>query len=417
MKPIWRSLEERTLPEEERARRADTEAEGTGFLSADRLRVGRRGFLAASTVSAAAGLLGGCVRRPEEHILPYSEMPEHVVPGVALHFATVTERLGDAMGLVVTSHEGRPTKVEGNPRHPSTANGAADVWSQASLMDLYDPDRSTTPSAGGEPKSWEEASDAIATAVARHDGDGGRGLHVVTPPLPSPSFFRIKKRFLDRFPEARFHTWASVSDTNLREGSRIAYGRPLNQHTDFRGARVILSLDSDFLMTEPNALTNTWRFAGGRQMQRPDEEMNRLYVVEAAHSVTGSNADHRLRLASSQIGRYLKALAQELQGREGVDLDPAVAGALGSPSADDIPDQWIAGVADELTNNMGGEGGDRRRPPPAAGGARTRPRPQQRPRQRRPDGRLHARGRRHGAPRRRAGRPRGRPCGPHRRRG
>jgi molybdopterin-containing oxidoreductase family iron-sulfur binding subunit len=352
-KPIWRSLEERTLPTEERARRADTEAEGTGFLSADRLTIGRRGFLAASTVTAAAGLLEGCVRRPEEHILPYTDMPEHVVPGVALHFATVTERLGDSMGLLVTSHEGRPTKVEGNPRHPSTANGAADVWSQASLMDLYDPDRSTTPMSGGEAKSWEEVAEALASRVASHDRDGGQGLHVVTPPLPSPSFFRIKKRFLERFPQARFHTWASVSDTNLREGTRIAFGRPLNQHTDFRGARVILSIDSDFLMTEPNALTNTWRFAGGRQMQRPEEDMNRLYVVEPGHSVTGSNADHRLRLPSSQMGRYLKALARELLGRGEIELDPAVAGALGSSSTDGIPAQWIAEVAVELAANKG----------------------------------------------------------------
>ncbi len=356
-KPIWRSLDERTLPDEERARRADTEAEGKGFakdlLSVDRLKVGRRGFLAASTVTAAVGLLEGCIRRPEEHILPYTEMPEYVVPGVPLHFATVTERFGDAMGLLVTSHQGRPTKIEGNPRHPSTANGAADVWAQASLMDLYDPDKSKAPSAGGEEKSWEEATEALAARIASHDRDGGRGLHVVTPPLPSPSFFRIKKRFMERFPEARFHTWASVSDSNHREGTRLAFGRPLNQHTDFRGSRVILSLDSDFLLLEPNALTNTWRFAGGRQMQRPEDDMNRLYVVEPHHTVTGSNADHRLRLASSQVGRYLAALAKELLGRGEVELNPTLTAAIGTPSTDGIPEKWIAQVASELAGNKG----------------------------------------------------------------
>jgi len=348
-KPIWRSLEERTIPAEERARRADTEAEGHGFLGVESLT--RRNFLAASTVTAAAGLLEGCIRRPEEHILPYSEQPEHVVPGVPLHFATVTERLGDAMGLLVTSHEGRPTKIEGNPRHPSTANGAADLWSQASLMNLYDPDRSSTPWSDG-PKTWEEVGDALTARMATHARDAGRGLHILTPPLPSPSFLRARARFLERFPEAQFHTWASVSDTNAREGARLAYGRPLNVHLDYRSARVILSLDNDFLMTEPNSLTNSWRFAGGRQMSRPDDEMNRLYVVEPGHSVTGSNADHRLRLPSSQIGRYLKALAKELVARGEVDLGP-VAAALGTPGTDGIPEKWIAKVADELTANKG----------------------------------------------------------------
>ncbi|MBW2462682.1 MAG: 4Fe-4S dicluster domain-containing protein [Deltaproteobacteria bacterium] len=367
-KPIWRSLDDKGRAPEERARLADTEAHDGSFLSAESLTrgrssqdaapkgtdIGRRGFLAASTVTAAAGLLEGCIRRPEEHILPYGEAPEHVVPGVPLHFATVTERLGDAMGLLVTSHEGRPTKVEGNPNHPSTGQGAADVWSQASLMDLYDPDRSTTParSEGGTlvDEAWTAAEVALRERLDSHQGDGGAGLVVLAPPNSSPSFRRARGRFLDKFPQASFHTWGSVTDANMREGARIAFGRPLNVHHDFRGSRVILSIDSDFMMTEPNALTNSWRFALGRPALRPTDPMNRLYVVEPGHSLTGSNADHRLRLPSSQIARYLKVLAKRLAVESDVDLAD-VASAVSDVNADGIPEAWIEKVAAELLAN------------------------------------------------------------------
>jgi molybdopterin-containing oxidoreductase family iron-sulfur binding subunit len=364
-KPMWRSLEERSLPEAEKKARAEAEAHEGSFLDLRSVtsRVTRRGFLGATGASAAATLLAcdddapNPLRRPVENILPYGDAPEHIVPGVPLHFATVSQRHGDAMGILVTSHEGRPTKVEGNPRHPASADGATDLWAQASIMDLYDPDRSRGPARrAGETltdATFEEFDEALSARLAEHDRDQGRGLRVLAMPSTSPTFLRARAAFLARFPEAKVYTWAAVSNQSHLEGARLAYGRPLHAHHNLGGARVILSLDCDFLQTESGAVLDARRFADGRRLRAPGEEMNRLYVVEAQHSVTGSNADHRLRLPASQVARYLRALARELVSRHDLALDPAVAAALGSPGTEGIPEKWIAEVARELKTNSG----------------------------------------------------------------
>lgn len=318
------------------------------------LTVGRRGFLGL-TGAGAAFALSGCIRRPAENILPYAKQPEHLLPGKALHFASATSRRGEGIGLLVTSHEGRPTKVDGNPEHPGS-QGGLDVYGQLSVMDLYDPDRARKPGKRTnvvlDDMTYADVDELIADLVFAHERDGGRGLRVLMQSTTSPSTLRMKAKLLERFPTAKVYSYDSVNETNIREGARIAFGRPVAASVDYAKAAVVLSLDSDFLSTEPGALRAARGFAEGRAIRRPTQSMNRLYVVEATHSVTGAAADHRLRMPSRDIEGYLLALAKTLQARPGFDLG-GLASVVSSASTEGIPAQWLDAVAADLQDNAG----------------------------------------------------------------
>jgi molybdopterin-containing oxidoreductase family iron-sulfur binding subunit len=310
----------------------------------------RRDFIKLGAVMTAALGLEGCIRRPVEKIVPYTRTPENIIPGVSNHYATVYARRGEAVGLLVESHEGRPTKIEGNVDHPSS-KGATDLLTQASIMDLYDPDRSTAPKKGGANASFEELDAFLADKIKSHDADKGAKLRVLAPPTNSPSFIRLRELARARFPEARFHTYTPVDENNARDGARLAYGQAVHAIYDYARARVILSLDSDFLQTEPGSVRAMRGFADGRRLRSPADTMSRLYVVESTFSTTGANADHRLRLASKDVERYTRLLAKALVA-EGVNLGP-VAASLGDHPADGVPPQWLKVVAKELAANRG----------------------------------------------------------------
>ncbi|MEM9188544.1 MAG: 4Fe-4S dicluster domain-containing protein [Myxococcota bacterium] len=306
-------------------------------------RVGRRTFLKASTAAAAAAGLGGCIRRPVENILPYSQGPEYIVPGVPMHFASVTQRRGDALGILVTSHEGRPTKIEGNPEHPASG-GATDTVAQASLMDLYDLDRSERPAKGGEESSWSEFEAAYRARLEDHTSDRGAGLRFLLPPTISPTVIRARNAVLERFPQAKFHNWAGADTFNGRAGTQLAFNQALTTVYNFPRTRVILSLDSDFLGTEPGSVRASRGFAQGRRIEGPDSEMSRLYVVEPSLTITGGGADHRLPMAARDIKAFLIALARDLRDNFNIDL-----GSLGGQLPEvgtDAPELWLSKAAD-----------------------------------------------------------------------
>ncbi len=319
-------------------------------------RMGRRGFLVGLGATGAAVGVSACIRRPAEQILPFTSGPEYVVPGVPLHFATVTTRRGEAMGLVVTSHEGRPTKVEGNPAHP-VSRGATDHWAQASLLDLYDPDRSTAPARRGEgglqDASWDAFEAEWKGVLEAQRSDGGRRLRILLQPTASPTVERLLDAVRQRFPEVGIHRWAPVHEGEVSEGARIAFGERLLPVYDLSGAPVVLSVDSDFLATEAGAVRHARQFAAGRRPERGGDPMNRLYVVESTFSVTGAQADHRLRLRPSRVGDWLRALAARLASAHGLDLGP-VLGAIGKgePPAG-VPSQWVEAVAADLAERRG----------------------------------------------------------------
>jgi molybdopterin-containing oxidoreductase family iron-sulfur binding subunit len=354
---MWRSLEDKDADPAELKRLAESELPG-GFVGSDALLqksgVSRRDFLAVTGVTGAALALEGCVRRPVENIMPYSEGPEYSLPGIPLHFATVTQRGGDALGLLVTSHENRPTKIEGNPSHPSSG-GATDVRAQAFIMDLYDPDRAKVPSTrkenGREASTMEAFDSALGEIAAAHAEDRGAGLRFLIKPTNSPSVRRLRQAVASSLPEARFFTYESVNDANVREGARAAFGTAVASVVQYENARVIVSADSDFLGLEPGAVRASRGFARSRRIESPRAEMNRLYVVEANYSITGATADHRLRVPASRVGGYLKALAAVLADR-GVDLG-AVRGTLGDASAAGVPAEWLSAVAADLVANRG----------------------------------------------------------------
>ena len=318
--------------------------------SAEALMLGRRGLLGAMAATAALVGAEGC-RRPLERVVPYTRMPEEVVPGVPSHYATSIQRRGDTVGLVVESHEGRPTKIEGNETHPSSF-GRADLVAQATILDLYDPERSTAPSKGGAPASWADFEREISAKLASYDRDQGARLRLLMQPTLSPTVLRMRAALAQRFPKARVHTWSAVADSNAREGARLAFGHPVNTVYAYEKARVIVSLDSDFLQTESGNVRSTFTFSMGRRLRSTRDPMSRLYVVEPARTTTGNNADHRLRLPASQVERYAYALAAELT-RKGVALGDLPAVATNPANAEGIPAKWLTAVASDLAANRG----------------------------------------------------------------
>jgi Fe-S-cluster-containing dehydrogenase component len=274
----------------------------------------RRTMLGLMGASFGLAGLAGC-RRPVEHIVPYVEAPEGMLPGVARSYATTMPFGTSAYGVVVESHEGRPTKIEGNELHPSS-RGAATSWMQAAILDLYDPDRGRSPlrrsgaaNAAPEETTWEDVQalwDQLATAAPT-----GRGLAVLSEGFSSPTQARLVRRFRERFPEARFAVWEPAGDGNVFAGLERATGRAQRPVYDLEAAEVVVALDADLLLTESESLANARGFARGRR-GADDGRMNRLYAVESALSVTGANADHRLRLASSKVGAFAAALAGRL---------------------------------------------------------------------------------------------------------
>ncbi len=315
--------------------------------------IGRRGFMFFAGASAALAA-EGCARRPVEKILPYSKAPEHVMPGVPTHYATVRQYRGDAIGLLVESHEGRPTKIEGNPDHPSSS-GATDLWSQAAVYELYDPDRSPTPMRGGrvpatpgvgshQVATWGELDAALGDVARNSQADSGAKLRILVEPTNSPTFLRLREALLKKLPQAKVHVWTSVNDANAREGARIAFGQAVAVQADYSQAKVILSLDSDFLGTETGNVRANREFAQGRRLANGSADpMSRLYVVEPTFTITGMNADHRLRLPAQDVERYLLALASELTTKHAIDV-----GVGGKAEAAGIPARWLAVVAKEL---------------------------------------------------------------------
>nr|HPI32786.1 TAT-variant-translocated molybdopterin oxidoreductase [candidate division Zixibacteria bacterium] len=308
----------------------------------------RRSFLTLMGASLALAGLSGC-RRPEEKIVPYVQPPEDLVPGIPVTYATTMPWGTSAYGILVESHEGRPTKIEGNPLHPST-RGAANAAIQASILDFYDPDRSAAFVREGVNTDWGAFVTFWREQFLAFQAGGGRGLAVLAEPSSSPTIARLRRAFQQRFPNARWIAWAPVADERRQEALRIAFGRDLQPVFHYDRAKVILSLDSDFLLTEDEMVAATHGFAAGRRTTSEKDRMNRLYAVEGLLSVTGANADHRLRLRAREVGSFALALAAEL-ARQGLPLE--MLGGAKIPQLSGAAAQWLAPLAGDLLRARG----------------------------------------------------------------
>jgi len=342
-KTYWRSLAQLDESPESRAFLEREFPEGASELPEGITR--RDMFTLLGATMSIAGLAGcDIVRRPVEEIVPYVNAPEDIVPGIPRYYATTMPFGRSAYGLIVESHEGRPTKIEGNPSHPSTL-GASSARIQASVLGLYDPDRSQTVRLKGEPKAWTDFVAAWASFSKAHAADGGAGLAVLSESFSSPTLARLASEFRARYPKATWATYEAVSDENRLAGLRSATGRDLDLMLRIDQASVILALDADPLLTDPEMIRHTRGFAAGRRAGASGGAMNRLYVVEGVFSLTGAMADHRLRLESRQIAPFLSALAARL-------VSPA-AGAASPAAVPGVDPRWIDAVAKDLLANRG----------------------------------------------------------------
>jgi len=283
----------------------------------------RRDILTLLGASISLAGLSAC-RRPVHHIVPFVDPPEQVIPGVPKHYATTMPFGRAAYGLVVESHEGHPTKIEGNPKHPGST-GASSVRTQASILDLYDPDRGQGLVAAGQPKKWPDFVAAWKEIEKTHLADGGAGLAILSQSFASPTLARLRSVVLSRFPRATWATWEPASDENVLAGVKAATGRDLEPQLLVDQARIIVALDADLLVLDPESIRHSRGFAAGRRAGSNGGTMNRLYSVEAAYSVTGTMADHRLRLPAGRIAAFAAALARAVgvpgapPGADGLD--------------------------------------------------------------------------------------------------
>ena len=345
MKRYWRSLEQIDDRPEFRDALEREFPEGASELTEGVTRREMMLLLGASVSLAGAA---GC-RRPVEEIVPYVTAPEEMVPGVPRYYATTMPFRRSAYGLIVESHEGRPTKIEGNPAHPSTL-GASNSRVQASVLGLYDPDRSRSVTLKAEPKSWDDFVAAWGELSKGHAADGGAGLAVLSESFSSPTLARLASELRTRYPNATWATYDAISDEHVREGVRQASGRDLDLLLRFDRASVILCLDADPLLTDPEMIRHARGFAAGRKAQVPSTgsgpgSMNRLYAVEGVYSLTGAMADHRLRLESRQIAPFLAALAARI----------GAPGAVALPGGDvpGVDPRWIEALAKDLLAHRG----------------------------------------------------------------
>jgi len=301
--------------------------------------VDRRDFLKLMAASLALAGLSGCGRTPEQHIVPYVKQPDGLILGKPQFYATVMPFGADAIGLLVESHEGRPTKIEGNPDHPSSL-GATNVFAQASVLNLYDPDRAQTPTKFGDIHTWPEFLDsaqAIAAAVKLADGAGFR---ILTGVVTSPTLAAQIQSVLALYPKAKWHQWEPAVGDGTREGGKLAFGNYVNTVYRPGKADVILSLDSDFLGSGPGHIRYAREFSRRRKLNGPNDTMNRLYVVEPTPSITGATADHRLPLRASEVELFARALA----GKVGLGISAALA-----PNVQ----EWLDAVAKDLQKRKG----------------------------------------------------------------
>jgi molybdopterin-containing oxidoreductase family iron-sulfur binding subunit len=302
----------------------------------------RRGFLA---IMGSAVLLASCdfARRPVQKILPYSKQPEDIVPGIPLFYASSMPFQGSLTGLVVENHEGRPTKVEGNDMHPASLGGTS-IFNQASVLGMYDPDRSKKVLRKGTDST---VNDFISFAK-NHFADTNKRIAFISEASSSPTLLGLKAQALNKFRNASWVTYEPFGESNALEGTQRAFGKRVRAHFDFSKANVFVSLDDDVLNgTHPNSVEYGKQLSAARKVTSNTDSMNRIYAVENGYTLTGSYADHRLRLKASEIDAFAHALAAALSGKiSGLS-------AFSGYSNQFSDHKWVSTLADELVANRG----------------------------------------------------------------
>jgi molybdopterin-containing oxidoreductase family iron-sulfur binding subunit len=308
----WRSLEELAgSPDFQDALHREFPKGASEWIDS----VSRRGFL--KVMGASLGLAGmtGCVRLPLEPIVPYVRQPEELIPGRPAFYASAITLGGYASPVVVESHLGRPTKIEGNDQH-AASQGGVDIFTQASLLGMYDPDRSQNVTSLGDQRSWQSFLGAIRGPLTAQKALQGAGIRILTPTISSPTLADQLRNFLKIYPEAKWHVHEPVNRDNVLEGAKLAFGQPVETRYDFSKADIIVSLDADFLYAGFPGNTRYIRDFAARH--NPESgTMNRLYMIESTPTSTGAKADHRLPVRASEIFDIARMIGERRQGQEG----------------------------------------------------------------------------------------------------
>jgi molybdopterin-containing oxidoreductase family iron-sulfur binding subunit len=358
-KTYWRSLDELAQTPEFREY---LEREFPDRASEWRDPVSRREFLKLMSASLAlAGVAAGTTgcdstQTPDENIVPYVAPPEDVIPGKPQYYATTFPFGGYGLGVLAESHTGRPTKIEGNPDHPASL-GATDAFAQASVLSLYDPDRSRTIMRAGVTSTWNVFAVELRRVMEAKRKAAGKGLRILTDTVTSPTLTAQIQDLLKQFPEARWHRYEPVTQDNARQGARMAFGRPVQAVYRFENAERIVALDSDFSCFGPGGVRYAREFSRKRRVRRsnPTQEkpreaahgtatMSRLYVVESTPTTTGAAADHRISLRASDIAVFARALAAQLGIGSAGDTNQL------PPS---ISQEWLAALVKDLKEHNG----------------------------------------------------------------
>ena len=286
--------------------------------------------------------------QPQEKIVPFVKAPEEQVAGIPLYYATAMPFMGYALGVLAQSSEGRPTKIEGNPDHP-ISRGKSNIWMQASVLDMYDPDRMTEVRLSGSTSNWNDLTGVLNTEFQKARANGGAGIALLTGTITSPSTLSLIAELKTALPQMTWVSYEPVNRDNVRLGAQMAFGKDLHTLYHFDRADTIVSLDCDFLLEEPGQLAHSREFIAGRKMtddkgnakDAKTAKMNRLYVIESTPTITGAQADHRFPVKAAQVDGIARALAQAV----------GVAGVTGS--VDGATQKWVSLIADDLKANRG----------------------------------------------------------------
>ena len=351
-KKYWRSLEEYTGTKEFTEFVHREFPKGASMLSEST----RRNFvkiMGAGFAIAGAATMPGC-RRPDHKILPYSKnVPEDIIPGKALYYTTALALPGGGVeGLLIETHTGRPTKVEGNPLHPNN-QGKTSAFAQASVLGLYDPERLkfpvyNNPTRGKLDGTWDDFNAWQGEHFAKFDANNGDGLAFIVDKKSSPTRQRLINAIKARWNKATFVNWNPAESRGMVDGSKLAFGSYKSISYDFADAQRVVSINSDFTNEGDEALKNSRTFSATRKVLKAGDSMSRLYSIEAKPTGVGSLADHRFRVSVSELHNFTLALAKELFARLGVN-----ASGLPDATVTGMTHKDIAAIAKDLADHRG----------------------------------------------------------------
>ncbi len=324
----WRGLEELAETDQFTKWLEDEFPERASLLDVD-----RRTMLKFMGAGLALASLAGCRPLPAEKVIPFTKDPENRPPGTNQFYASAFPFGGYGFPVLVESHEGRPTKFEGNPDHPASG-GATDIYTQAAILSMYDPDRLQDVTFQGLPDTYDNFYAQIRLALDQMKGGGGAGLRILTGPVTSPTFAAVMAKFLKEFPKATWHQYDAAGNENCRAGTKLAFGESLEPQYDFSKAKTVLSLDGDFMAGTPQ----TVRYAQDYVLTRSlSGTISRLYSVESTPSLTGAYADHRLPVGPADVYTVATAIASSL----GLPVAPVKLPA-------GVSQKWVDAVATDL---------------------------------------------------------------------